>query len=59
MLTYADFYQILIEAEERRDDKDLPADVRFWSGIAAELCVERMRRDGLTRERLIELARSR
>ena len=55
-MTYADLYQILIEAECRRDDESLPADVRFRSGISAELAAERMRREGLTRDQLRQLA---
>ncbi|WP_396330416.1 hypothetical protein [Burkholderia anthina] len=56
MLTYADFYQILIEAEARRDDESLPRDVRDRSAETAALCGERMEREGLTRQKLIELA---
>jgi hypothetical protein len=57
-MTYADLYQILIEAEARRDDPSLPDDVRFRSAMSAELCLERMRREELTRDELRKLARS-
>ena len=56
-MTYADLYQILIEAEARRDNETLPADVRFRSGMSAEMALERMRREGLTRDQLRKLAR--
>jgi hypothetical protein len=55
-MTYSDLYQILLEAEARRDNAGLPDAVRFRSGISAELAAERMRREGLTRDRLRELA---
>lgn len=55
-MTYAGFNQILIEAEARRDDESLPAGVRFRSAMTAGLCTGRMRREGLTRERLYTLA---
>ncbi|WP_321935387.1 hypothetical protein [Paraburkholderia sp. J8-2] len=55
-MTYADFYQILIEAEQRRDDETLPHEVRGRSEETVSLCKERMAREGLTRDRLIELA---
>lgn len=56
-MTYADLYLMLTEAEERRDNADLPADVRFRSGISANLCEERMRREGLDRAALLALAK--
>ena len=56
VMTYADLYQILVEAEYRRDDETIPDPVRFRSGMTVELCKERMRREGLTREQLRLLA---
>ncbi|TCK37991.1 hypothetical protein B0G84_3293 [Paraburkholderia sp. BL8N3] len=55
-MTFLDLYQILIEAEARRDDESLPADVRFRSGLSVCMAEERMRREGLTRASLKKLA---
>jgi hypothetical protein len=55
-MTYLDLWLILTEAEARRDDASLPADVRFRSGMSAEMATERMRREGLTRDELKRLA---
>jgi len=52
-LTYKDLYQILTEAEERvRNTKDYGERARANSQETVDLCLERMRRDGLTREQL-------
>jgi hypothetical protein len=55
-MTFADLWQILIEAEARRDDETLPLDVRERSGETVSLCKERMAREGLTRDQLKALA---
>lgn len=55
-MTYAMLLQILVEAEARRDDVTLPADVRERSGETVDLCLERMKNEGLTREQLEKLA---
>lgn len=55
-MTYGQFYQILTEAEARRDDDSLPDDVRQRSAETVSLCKERMAREGLTRDALIQLA---
>lgn len=51
-IDYKMFYKILTEAEARRDNPAWPEDVRKRSAETAELCEERMRRDGLTRAQL-------
>lgn len=55
-MTYADLYQILIEAEARRDDESLPADVSARSAEMVSLVKERMAKEGLTRTQLLHLA---
>ena len=54
-MTYADLYQILIEAEWRVANVD-DSGVCARSAETVALCLERMAREGLTRERLKELA---
>lgn len=50
-ISYAMFLQILTEAEQRaRNHPD--AQVRENSQETVDLCLERMRRDGITREQL-------
>jgi len=56
MLTHAMLLQFLVEAEARRDDDTLPADVRARSAETAALCEQRMATEGLTRAQLEELA---
>lgn len=56
MMTYADLYQILVEGEQRRDDNSLPSDVHKRSAETVSLVKERMAKEGLSRQRLIELA---
>ena len=51
-MSYKQLYQILVEAEARRDDNHLPADVRTRSAETVALVEERMRREGLTRKQL-------
>jgi len=51
-MTYKDFDQILTEAEARAADETLPEQVRENSRETVALCLERMKRDGLTREQL-------
>lgn len=55
-MTYGDLYQILIEAEARRDDETLPQDVRDRSAETVSLCKQRMAKEGLNRDRLQQLA---
>lgn len=55
-MTYGDLYQILIEAEARRDDETLPQDVRERSAETVSLCKQRMAKEGLNRDRLQQLA---
>lgn len=55
-MTFADLWQILIEAEARRDDETLPADVRKRSAETVSLALERMAREGLTRAQVKALA---
>jgi hypothetical protein len=55
-MTYTDLYQILVEAEMRRDDESLPRDVRGRSAETVSICEEKLVREGLSRKRLIELA---
>lgn len=56
MLTYSMLLQILTEAEARRDDATLPADVRARSSETVDLCHQRMAAEGLTRCQLQSLA---
>lgn len=49
--------QILVEAEARRDDETLPAEVRDRSAETVSLCKQRMAAEGLTRDQLERLAR--
>ncbi len=58
MLTYAMLLQILVEAEARRDNTDLPQDVRDRSSATALLCNQRMAQEGLSRQQLEERARA-
>jgi hypothetical protein len=51
-MTYQELYQILVEAEARRDDPKWPQDVRNRSAETVALVEERMRREGLTRQQL-------
>lgn len=51
-MTYADLYQILIEAEDRAANH-ADADVRARSAETVALVNERMARDGLTRQDLV------
>jgi len=51
-MTYQMLYQILIEAEQRRDDARYPQDVRDRSAETVSLVEERMQREGLTRAQL-------
>lgn len=51
-MDYKMMYQILIEAERRRDDPKWPQDVRDRSAETVALVEERMRREGLTRKQL-------
>ena len=54
-MTYAMLLQILVEAEQRVTEfKD--AGVRERSQETADLCNERLRREGLTRDDLVRLA---
>ncbi len=55
-MTYALLLQMLTEAESRRDNESLPADVRERSGETASICYERMARQGITIHQLRELA---
>lgn len=50
-MTYAQFYQCLIEAEARVANHPDPR-VRENSRETVALCLERMQRDGITREML-------
>ncbi|MEJ6003724.1 hypothetical protein [Paucibacter soli] len=56
MLTPSMLLQMLTEAEARRDDVTLPADVRERSAETASLCQQRMAMEGLNRDRLREMA---
>lgn len=56
MLTYLDLYQILIEAEYRMKDVNLPADVRERSKETVDLCNQRLSMEGLTKKQLKKLA---
>lgn len=55
-MTYADLYQILIEAEARVADALNSSDVRTRSQETVDLCNQRMAREGITREQLKRLA---
>ena len=57
MLTHAMLLQFLVEAEERRDDPNLPQDVRDRSEETVSLCKQRMAKEGLTRSQLEEIAK--
>lgn len=57
-MTYAMLYQILIEAEARRDDERLPQQVRDNSAETVSLCKMRMASEGITRDQLKTLARA-
>ncbi|WP_103739068.1 hypothetical protein [Diaphorobacter sp. LR2014-1] len=57
MLTYSMLFQILVEAEGRRDNTDFPQDVRDRSAETASLCLQRMSQEGLTRDQLEKLAK--
>lgn len=54
-MNYAEFYQILTEAEWRVANVS-DAGVRERSAETVALCKERMAREGLTRDALIKLA---
>lgn len=56
MLTHGMLWNILIEAEERVNDKTLPQEARDRSQETVSLCKERMAKEGLSREKLKELA---
>lgn len=58
MLTHSMLLQILEEAEARRDDASLPADVRQRSAETVGLCNQRLAREGLTRAKLEEIAKA-
>lgn len=51
-MTYQMMYQILVEAEQRRDDPKYPQDVRDRSAETVALVEERMRNEGITRKQL-------
>lgn len=55
-MTFETLWQLLCEAEARRDDESLPNDVRERSAETVALCKQRMAREGLTRSQLRELA---
>ncbi|WMR34737.1 hypothetical protein [Metapseudomonas otitidis] len=55
-MTYALLLQLLIEAEQRRDDESLPQDVRDRSIETVSLCKQRMASEGITRHQLEQLA---
>ena len=55
-MTYALLLQLLIEAEQRRDDESLPKDVRERSTETVSLCKQRMASEGITRHQLEQLA---
>lgn len=57
-MTYAMLYQILTEAEARRDDERLPQQVRDNSAETVSLCKMRMASEGITRDQLKTLARA-
>ena len=49
---------MLVEAEGRRDDESLPADVRVRSSESVSLCKQRMAMEGITRTQLEQLAKA-
>lgn len=51
-------WQILTEAECRRDSDKWPQDVRERSAETVELCKQRMEIEGVTREQLKRLAKA-
>lgn len=57
-MTYAMLLLMLVEAEGRRDDKSLPADVRARSSESVSLCKQRMAMEGITRTQLERLAKA-
>ena len=57
MLTHSMLLQMLVEAEARRDDASLPQAVRDRSAETVSLCKERMAVEGLSRDRLEQIAR--
>lgn len=58
MLTHSMRLQMLEEAEARRDDTSLPADVRERSAESVSLCKQHMATEGLTRADLEEFAKA-
>ena len=57
-MTYAMLLLMLVEAEGRRDDDSLPADVRARSSESVSLCKQRMAMEGITRTQLEQLAKA-
>jgi len=57
-MTYAMLLLMLVEAEGRRDDESLPADVRVRSSESVSLCKQRMAMEGITRTQLEQLAKA-
>lgn len=57
-MTYAMLLLMLVEAEGRRDDESLPADVRARSSESVSLCKQRMAMEGITRTQLEQLAKA-
>ncbi len=57
-MTYAMLLLMLVEAEGRRDDESLPADVRARSSESVSLCKQRMAMEGITRTKLEQLAKA-
>lgn len=57
-MTYAMLLLMLVEAEGRRDDESLPADVRARSSESVSLCKQRMAMEGITRTQLERLAKA-
>lgn len=55
-MTYSMLLKMLTEAEARRDDYSLPADVRERSAETASLCKQRMASEGLSRDKLVQMA---
>lgn len=55
-MTHSMLLKMLTEAEARRDDQSLPADVRERAAETASLCKQRMAAEGLSRDRLQQLA---
>ena len=58
MLTHSMLLQMLEEAEDRRDDAELPQDVRDRSAETVSLCKQRVAMEGLTRAQLEEIAKA-